>query len=242
MKKAILLLAVASMLSMGAKAQSNFTLNTRAWTTNYWTTMIYDVARTTTIYLITDDGTEREVVQRIVPSSNLVFPIGFAKEGFAANDIYKPYHRAFSTPFAKLGDFGVGLDASWTPSFVGVYAGAYFKSQEICFRTTDDNLRSFCFQPRGGLVIGHDIALEAGVFYDMVLGAGGSYPNADPEMLKDGWGLDFSLSIGGSEMRKFLITFSMPLHNFLNEDYYTTEFDGMNRRVGYIMLTNRISF
>lgn len=241
MKKAFLIFGLVSMLAMGAKAQSNFTLNTRAWTTNYWTTMIYDVARITTIYLITDDDSERDVVKRIVPSSDLVFPIGITKEGFAANDIYKPYHRAFSTPFAKLGDFGVGLDASWTPSFVGVYAGAYFKSQEICFRT-DDNLRSFCFQPRGGLVIGHDIALEAGVFYDMLLGAGGSYPNADPEMLKEGWGLDFSLSLSGGDNHKSLITFTMPLHNFLNEDYYTGEFNGMDRRVGYIMLTHRISF
>ena len=101
MKKAFLILGLVSMLSMGAKAQSNFTLNTRAWTTNYWTSMIYDVARITTIYLITEDDTERDVIKRIVPSSDLVFPIGMEKDGFAANDIYKPYHRAFSTPFAS---------------------------------------------------------------------------------------------------------------------------------------------
>ena len=151
MKKALLIVAMAVIMATGASAQetkkptkSQFTINTRAWSTNYWSTLLYNIA---------------------------AFPIGMGKEGFAdPNDIYGPYHRAFGTPFKRLGDFSIGLDASWVPSIVGVYAGAYYKSQEICFMANDQNLRGNYFQPRAGLVIGGQrTALEAGVFYDFTV-------------------------------------------------------------------------
>ena len=117
-----------------------------------------------------------------------------------------------------------------------------FKSQEICFRANDDNLRSFYFQPRAGIIIGRKNAIEAGVYYDMVVGAGGRFPGVEKDMFSSGLGLDFALSHKSSNKHQSLIAFMLPLHNFLNEDYGGGIFNGMKRRVGYIMLTERISF
>ena len=231
-----------AMLSLNAKAQSTFTLNTRAWSTNYFTTVLYDIANSAIEYLIISDTANRLTYSRIIPDADLVFPIGIEKVGFENKDIYGAYHRAFKNPFTKPGDFGIGLDASWRPTFIGLYAGAYFKSQEICFKTNDINLRSFYFQPRAGIIIGQKNALEAGVYYDMVVGAGGNFENVEKDMFSNGLGLDFALSHRGSHNRESLITFMLPLHNFLNENYARGDFNGMKRRVGYIMLTHRIEF
>lgn len=230
-----------ALLTKSAIPESKFTLNTRAWTTNYWTMTIYDIARTAVQHFIFTEDEAEETYERIIPSADLVFPVGIQKEGFDASPIYGPYHRAFGNPFKHLGDFGIGLDGSWKPSFIGFYAGAYFKSQELCFKNGFD-LRSYYFQPRAGLMMGQKGVIEAGVYYDMVVGAGGNYTGANKNMLLDGLGLDFSLLYNGEKYRKSMITFMLPLHNFLNENYATGEFNGMKRRVGYIMLTHRISF
>ena len=240
MKKVFLVIVMGAMLSLNLKAQSNFTLNTRAWSTNYFTTILYDIANGAIEYLLISDSTDRLTYSRIIPDADLVFPIGIQKEGFETSDIYGPYHRAFKNPFTKPGDFGIGLDASWRPSFLGFYAGTYFKSQEICIKATDYNLRSFYFQPRAGIIIGKKNAIEAGVYYDMVVGAGGRYPGVEKAMFSNGLGLDFALSHKSSSKHQSLIAFMLPLHNFLNENY--SGFDGIKRRVGYIMLTERIEF
>ena len=240
MKKVLLVIVMGAMLSLNAKAQSDFTFNTRAWSTNYFTTILYDIADGAIEYLLFSDSTDRLTYSRIIPDADLVFPIGIEKKGFEDNDIFGPYHRAFKNPFTRPGDFGVGLDASWRPSFFGLYAGAYFKSQEICFRVNDDNMRSFYFQPRAGIIIGKKNAIETGVYYDMVVGAGGRYPGVEKDMFSSGLGLDFALSHKSSSNHQSLIAFMLPLHNFLNENY--PGFDGLKRRVGYIMLTERISF
>ena len=218
-----------AMLSMSVAAQSNFTFNTRAWSTNYWTTTIYDVTRGVVGYFLFTDSDARNTYFRLVPDAALTFPIGIEKEGFAANDIYGPYHRAFSNPFTHPGDYGVGLDASWKPCAVGIFKNG-------------SDLRSLYVQPRAGIMIGQKGVLEAGVYYDKVIGAYGNYTNANKSMFLDGLGLDFALMYNGSSKNKSMITFMLPLHNFLNESYSTGEFNGMKRRVGYIMLTQRISF
>ena len=242
MKKVLFVIVLGTMLSLNAKAQSDFTLNTRAWSTNYFTTVLYDIANNAVEYLLFSDSANRLTYSRIMPGTDLVFPVGIEKKGFEDYDIYGPYHRAFKNPFTRPGDFGVGLDASWRPAFFGLYAGAYFKSQEICFRANDDNLRSFYFQPRTGIIIGGKNAIEAGVYYDMVVGAGGRYPGVEKDMFSSGLGLDFALSHKSSNKHQALIAFMLPLHNFLNEDYDGGIFNGMKRRVGYIMLTERIAF
>ncbi len=243
MKKALMILTMGVLLTSAVSAQSDFTLNTRAWTTNYWTMTIYDASRFILSSFILDDEAYKATFERIVPSADLVFPVGIEKEGFASNGIYGAYHRAFANPFKRLGDFGVGLDASWHPGFLGVYAGAYFKSQELCFKN-QDNLRSYYMQPRAGIVMGQKGALEIGAYYDFVVGADGSYggSSATEKMFLDGLGLDFALSYKHSDNNRSLITFMLPLHNFLNEGYVGNVFSGMKRRVGYIMLTERISF
>ena len=242
MKKVLLVIVLGAMLSLNAKAQSDFTLNTRAWSTNYFTTILYDIANGAVEYLLISDSTDRLTYSRIMPSTDLVFPVGIEKKGFEDYDIYGPYHRAFKNPFTRPGDFGVGLDASWRPNFFGLYAGVFFKSQEICFRANDDNMRSFYFQPRAGIIIGRKNAIEAGVYYDMVVGAGGRFPGVEKDMFSSGLGLDFALSHKSSNKHQSLIAFMLPLHNFLKEDYAGGIFNGMKRRVGYIMLTERISF
>lgn len=260
MKKVIITFAAVAMFATNASAQGNITLNSRAWSTNYWTTILYNVAQGFTVSMLgSHSHADSLAIATLLPGADLVFPVGMAKEGFTDyTDIYGPYHRAFATPFKKMGDFCVGIDASWTPTFVGLYAGVFFKSQELVFKTNDQNLRSFYFQPRGGLVITfEDLSIEGGVFYDKVVGCSGNLNDeawgnfiATPEkgMLSDGLGLDFGVSYNTSAHSKTVLMFSMPLHNFFNEGYECRDalsnpfkpWEGYNRRVGYITLTHRI--
>lgn len=248
MKKGLLIVSMAVLMAAGVSAQetkSQITVNTRAWSTNYWTTLLYNIARDAVSYFAFDND---PTLEAIIPDADLVFPIGMAKEGFVdPMDIYGPYHRAFSNPFKQFGDWGVGLDVSWVPTMVGIYAGAYYKSQEICFTIDDQNLRGNYFQPRAGLVLGgQQKAFEVGAYYDNVLSCTGTshlLGTPDKEMLQSGWGLDFAFSytnkIGN---HKSLLMFSMPLHNFINENYAGGLTKGLVRKVGYIMLTHRIVF
>ena len=248
MKKTLLIVIMTVLLTAGASAQTTrqqFTFNTRTWSTNYWTTLLYNLAHSAVVHFAFDgNSTDSLIVESILPSSDLVFPIGMAKAGFEApmHDIYGPYHRAFSNPFKRIGDYGIGLDMSWKPVSIGIYAGAYFKSQEICFMPNDESLRGFYFQPRAGLVMGgNKHALEAGVFYDKVVGCGGTWEARNIEMLQSGWGLDFALSRTVAKGRhKTMLMFSMPLHNFFNTAYADGSLKNVHRRVGYIMLTHRV--
>ena len=243
MKKVLTTLVLALTLSVNASAQTDkpWTLNTRGWCTNYFTTLIFTATESLIKEYAIDDNDEAEkTYDCIVPDLDLVFPIGMGKSGFDDADIYGPYHYAFGNPFKHIGDYAIGVDASYKQSTLGFYAGTYFKSQEIVFKKTDDNLRGFYIQPRAGLVLGSNKrAFEAGVFYDIVTGCGGSVEKTEKDMLKGGLGLDFAFSsTDKKEKVKTLLQFSMPLHNFLNSD--NQYWKGMKRKVGYIMLTQRI--
>lgn len=249
-------MVLAALMAVNASAQTTerqWTLNTNAWSTNYFTSSLYGFATFLVKNLIFDeDEIDSLTAERIIPMPNMVFPVGMGKSGFDYPlDIYGPYHRAFANPFTHIGDWGVGLDASFKPSVIGFYAGAYFKSKEIVFANdplnlADKNMRAFYLQPRAGLIVGgKKKALEAGVHYDIVTGCGGSVDNVEKDMFKSGLGLDFALSYTSSRgNNKTLLSFSMPLHNFLNTDYTdkagNKSLAGMKRKVGYIMLTRRI--
>ena len=260
MKKIILLVALTVIMTTKASAQSydsDWTLNTRLWTTNYFAASLYDLAEGL-VKAFAFEGNKKDSIlaDRIIPDCDLIFPIGLQKKGFeGAGDIYGPYHYAFGNPFKHIGDYSVGLDVSYHPSVVGAYAGAYFKSQEIVFKSTDDNLRGFYFQPRAGLIFGNrQHSFEAGVFYDVLTGCGGSWEirsiyneylmspiEPEKDMLEGGLGLDFAFSTTDKAgIYKTSLQFSMPLHNFINEDYHNGLFHGLKRRVGYISLTQRI--
>ncbi len=241
----IVLLSSTALTASAQGERSAWTINTRGWTTNYFTSIIWNAAE----YLVKTFSTtglskeDRINVDRIIPESNWIFPIGLQKEGFTGDyDIYGAYKRAFGNPFTNPGDFGIGIDASYFPSFMGVYGGAYFKSQELIFSRDLTNLRAFYFQPRGGIIFGslkHQV--EVGVYYDKVVGSAGTCADTDLGRLEGGLGLDFALSRTlTTRNRKAQIQFSMPLHNFLNERYPGQE--GMKRRVAYIMSTYRIYF
>ena len=248
MKKLLSIVVMAVLLSSSITAQeskSQFTINTRAWSTNYWTTILYSLTQGAIVHWALGDD---RVADAIIPDAELVFPIGIVKEGFRdPYNIYGPYHRAFSNPFKRPGDFGVGLDASFMPSTVGVYAGVYYTRQELCFIPSDQNLRANYLQPRIGLVIGKNRkAIEAGVFYDQALtctGTWNAWGTPHKEMIQDGWGIDFSFSLTNRDGdQKNLLTFSMPLHNLLNESYAEGMTKGLNRRVAYLMFSHRIVF
>ena len=248
MKKTLSIVAMAVLLTSSISAQESkcqFTVNTRAWTTNYWTNILYNIAQGAIVHWALDGNT---IAEAIIPDADLVFPIGIAKEGFVNSyDIYGPYHRAFSNPFKQLGDYGIGLDASCMTTNVGMYAGIYYKSQELCFKTGDENLRGNYLQPRAGLIFGKDRkAFEVGVFYDEPLSCTGSFQywgNPNKEMIQGGLGLDFAFSLTNRDgNQKNLLTFSMPLHNFLNDNYAGGMTKGLNRRVAYLMFTHRIVF
>ena len=243
--KEIIIIIVALVCSMNVLAQeatSAWTVNTRVWTTNYFTSMIYGLAQEGVKHFAFKGHTNDSLwAERIVPHPDLMFPIGMSKSGFTgATDIYGPYHRAFSNPFKHIGDYAIGADVSYMPSPIGFYAGAYFKSQEIVFKETKDNLRGYYFQPRVGLIAGtKEHSFEAGVFYDVVTGCGGSVADTNKDRLKGGFGLDFAFARTTKDGRgKTLLQFSMPLHNFLDSDYIGQQ--GVKRKVGYISLTHRV--
>ena len=245
MKKVLTTLVLALTLSVNASAQTDkpWTLNTRGWCTNYFTTLIFTATESLIKEYAIDDNDEAEkTYDCIVPDLDLVFPIGMGKSGFDDADIYGPYHYAFGNPFKHIGDYAIGLDASWKESMLGFYAGTYFKSQEIVFEESDENLRGYYIQPRAGLIMGgKKNAFEAGVFYDIVTGCSSTDKNANPEksMLKSGLGLDFAFSTTDKKGKnKLLLQFSMPLHNFFDTDYNGQ--GDLKRKVGYIMLTQRI--
>ena len=161
MKKILTTAVLAIMICTTASAQneSSWTLNTRAWSTNYFTTLIYAAAESLVKeYAADDDSKAEKVLDCVIPDPDLVFPIGMGKSGFSDNgvygDIYGPYHYAFGNPFKHIGDYAIGLDASWKSSYFGAYAGAYFKSQEVVSEQTDDNIRGFYIQPRFGIIMG----------------------------------------------------------------------------------------
>lgn len=246
MKKICILGLALSMAFASAQAQqteqSPWTFDTRAWSTNYFTTVLFNLASEgVTRFAFKGNQTDSLWAERILPSADLVFPIALSKQGFSGdNNIYGPYHRAFSNPFKHIGDYGIGLDASYKPSFVGYYVGAYFKSQEVVFKKTDDNIRGFYITPRAGFIIGRNQhQLEAGVFYDAVVGCGGTVADTSKKRLKGGVGLDFALSVTSKNKRsKSILQFSMPLHNFFDTDYAGQA--DYNRKISYIMLTQRI--
>ena len=243
MKKilSIVLAAVLLFAATEAKAQEGeFTFNTRAWSTNYFATMFYGAVATTLETVLFDEGTPESVwADRIIPDPSLVFPIALNKR--APLHIYGVYHRAFTSPFKHLGDWGIGADASYKPSRVGVYAGAYAKSQELVFKGTKDNIRGFYVQPRAGIIIGNDEdSFEVGVFYDAVAGCGGSIDNHSRSRLKSGFGLDFALTTKSESGNTTVLQFSMPLHSFLNTHYEGQR--GCKRSVAYIMVSRRIVF
>ena len=265
MKKKLSVMLLAALMAVGAHAQgsdSPWSVNTRAWTTNYFTTAIVGLAETA-LFELTDNSKDSMLIERIIPKTGMVFPIGFAKKGFDyPYDLYTPYHRGFSNPLKYLGDYGIGIDVLYAPATVGIYAGAYFKSQEIVFANEPlgldgENMRAFYFQPRVGLSLNfgkkHRRGIEAGVFFDVLTGgkgrvydaATGGLVDVGKDCFKGGIGLDFALRFGkDNRHQQNVLQLSFPLHNFLNEDY---ELGGqkvqsdMKRRVGYIMLSHRIA-
>ena len=249
MKKVITSILLAVVFTANVSAQDDaWTINTRAWSTNYFTTLLYDaVALTTKEFILDEEDDEGSVVSRVIPTAELVFPFGMKRDGFGGmTEIFCPYHRAFSNPIKNLGDFGIGVDASWKPSFIGVYAGAYFKSQEVVFKQFN-SIRGYYIQPRMGVILGkgENHAVEVGAFYDALTGCGGKMAGAKKSMLRGGFGLDFAYSFSpDSDKKQFLIQISAPLHNFFAKGLTFTDgvndYNGFDRRVGYIMLTSRI--
>lgn len=242
MKRSFIILSLIALAAFQVNAQTGFSINTKVWTTNYWSHFIY-----LPVYLVTDllieDPDAKDVYRCLMPNSSVAFPVGIEKKGFESNDIYGPYHRAFSNPFKHLGDYSIGVDGSYKWRYFGLFAGVHFKSQEITFDDfTDKNLRGFYFQPRAGVIIGKTIMVESGIFYDLVVDASGNLANANKDMLSSGLGLDFAISFERDYNQSIGLKFMMPLHNFLNEKYRDGIPNGMKRRVGYIMISQRFVF
>lgn len=243
MKKLFVTAVVALMVCAEVSAQTgdsdnHWTLNSRIWSTNYFTSLLYDVGAVALAKLVFHADKTAEM---IIPFANTVFPVGISNDGLEGPwAVCSPYHRSFANPFKHIGDYGIGVDVSCQPSLFGAYAGAYFKSQEIVFKETDDNLRGYYFQPRAGVMIGNEmIAFEGGMFYDVLTGCGGSFSDARKDMLKGGFGIDLAFSVIDKEgKQKTQLQISLPLHDFLDSGYPGMQ--GMSRKVGYIMVTRRI--
>lgn len=245
MKKILTIAFLAVLLSTNVSAQkadSFWTLNTRAWCTNYFTTSIYNAAEVLVKhYAFKGHSQDSLWAERIIPHAALVFPIGMGKRGFSEiGGLYGPYHYAFGNPFKHIGDYAIGLETSYHACILGVYGGVYFKSQEIVFKQGKDNLRGYYIQPRAGIILGDDDkSVEFGVFYDAVTGCGGSAADTHKDRLKGGLGLDFAIGLSDSkDITRTSLQFSMPLHNFIDRSYPGQ--GNMKRKVGYLMVTQRI--
>jgi len=241
MKKVLASIVLALLFAANVSAQSDWTLNTRAWSTNYFTTLLWDAISITTKEFAFEDDDDC-LADRIIPNAELVFPYAAQKKGFGGvTEIFCPYTHAFSNPFKNPGDYAIGIDASWKPGFLGAYAGAYFKSQEVVFKQFN-NIRGYYFQPRLGLIAGKgdEHAVELGVFYDVLTGSGGRMAGPKKDMLRGGIGFDIAYSITPDDGKhKYLLQISTPLHNFFSKDVERAQ--GFKRRVGYIMFTSRIA-
>lgn len=246
MKRIFAFILLAFFITASIQAQdtnsqrSDWSINTRAWSTNYFTTLIVGGIEAIGKSFIKDNR-DSVLIDRILPQPSIVFPVGLQRKGFSYPlDIYQPYHRAFANPFSHIGDYAIGVDAAYTPTVVGCYAGFYFKSQEVCFTGPDfPTVRAFMLQPRFGLSLNfgeeRKTGIEAGVFYDAVTGIGGDNNGVEKDVLKNGWGLDFALRHNNENKKhQSILQFSMPLHNFFSNA------TGWKRRVGYIMFTHRI--
>ena len=160
MKKSLFIATLAVILSCNVFAQDTkkqFSINTNAWTSNYWTDIIYSTARgVLTHFTLKGNESDSIIVESILPYCGTVFPIGMAKQGFHdPNDIYGPYHRAFSTPFKQLGDYGIGL--LFGQSTLGLEVGTFYDKVVGCsgsYRPTSKDM----FLDGWGL----DIALSYG--------------------------------------------------------------------------------
>ena len=115
MKKivSILSLSLVILVTTNANAQSDFTLNSRAWSTNYFASMLYGAAIEGIKELAYNSTSDSLVLERILPDPDIVFPIGLTKRLDSPSNIYGPYRRAFKSPFKHLGDWGLGVDASY---------------------------------------------------------------------------------------------------------------------------------
>ena len=83
MKKVIITLAAVAMLATSASAQSTVTLNSRAWSNNYWTTILYNIAQGLVVSTLgADNHVDSVALACILPGADLVFPVGMAKSGF----------------------------------------------------------------------------------------------------------------------------------------------------------------
>ena len=241
MKKFITSILLAVLFTANVSAQEDaWTINTRAWSTNYFTTLLFGAVAVTTKEYVFEGDSESSLARRIIPTPELVFPFSVKKSGFGGvTEIYCPYHRAFSNPITNLGDYGIGVDASWKPSVIGVYAGAYYKSQEVVFKQYN-SIRANYIQPRLGVIagMGDEHAVELGAFYDILTGSGGRMAGPKKDLLRGGFGLDLAYSFTPDDDTQYLIQISAPLHNFFSKNAERTF--GWDRRVGYIMLTTRI--
>lgn len=130
MKKVVLFLFIFILFVVRSNAQTGFSLNAKAWTTNYYSLLIY-TSFYRALYFLIEDPNAKDIYLFLMPNSSGAFPVGIEKNGFESNEIYGPYHRAFSNPFKHLGDYSIGLDGTYKWNRFGVYVGIHFKSQEI---------------------------------------------------------------------------------------------------------------
>lgn len=244
MKKVLLSLTLCiSALSVSAQSNNDspWTLNTFSYTTNYWTGLIFNLA-TDILVAVSTENEDSVTADRIVPDASLIFPIGIAKDEGSLGGIRGPYDRAFSNPFKHPGDFAIGVDASFQPSWIGAYGGLYYKSQEVVFKGEGDNMRGYYIQPRFGLQIGsRKTYLGLGAFYDAIIDYSGR-EGFSKKALESGWGMDISFNYKHKTKGLFYqVRFSLPLHNFFNEDYTRDDLSqpllGAHRKVAYLMFT-----
>ena len=84
MRKLITSIVLAVLFTTNVSAQDEWTIDTRAWSTNYFTTLLWDAVAVTTKEFVFDGDDESSLANRIIPTADLVFPFSVKKSGFVS--------------------------------------------------------------------------------------------------------------------------------------------------------------
>lgn len=79
MKKVVLFLFIFIFFVVHSNAQTGFSLNAKAWTTNYYSQLIY-TSFYRVLYFLIEDPNAKDIYLFLMPNSSGAFPVGIEKK------------------------------------------------------------------------------------------------------------------------------------------------------------------
>lgn len=243
--KKFLFTCVIAMSCLASHAQDQFAITFNSHTTNYWLALATNL-------LLAPFSPEDDEDFYFRPSCDFIFPVSV--ENNAPNsfgEMRGGYTRAFSTPWKRIGDFRVGVGASWdnvnTP--FGAYVGLNYKTNEVVFSDDNRNDRTHYFCPELGMKLrfgnGGGFLIETGASYDIAFAYKGKYHDYNKNAVNSGISIDMALGIWAGAA-SFVIKYTHPTYNYYNKEFtpdngVSYPFADVNRKMGYISLVGRFA-